>query len=348
MNHSCHPSKLLTFLFSGILLFAALWCASAQPPYPKSPVIVDVKWAPVSQIIRMAKGSDNWPMTWADDGNLYTAYGDGNGFKPFTEEKLSLGLACVFGFPPDIRAENIRSKSGETIGDGKKGGKASGLLMVDGLLYMWIRNANNSQLSWSQDHGRTWEKCDWKFTESFGCPTFLNFGRDYQGARDDYVYIYSQDSGSAYDAADGMVMARVPKDQLTRRDSYEFFEKLSPQNAPRWTKNIDQRGAVFEFKNNCYRSGISYNPGLKRYLWRQTLPGDAPRFKGGFAIYDAPEPWGPWTTAYFVDQWDVGPGETGVFPVKWISDDGRFAYLVFSGDDYFSVRKAEFILSSDN
>ena len=46
------------------------------------------------------------------------------------------------------------------------------------------------------------------------------------------------------------------------------------------------------------------------------------RFKGGFGIYDAAHPWGPWTTAYFTEAWDVGPGETASFPTRWISDDG--------------------------
>ena len=55
--------------------------------------------------------------------------------------------------------------------------------------------------------------------------------------------------------------------------------------------------------------------------------------------YDAPEPWGPWTTAYFTDIWDVGPGETNSFPTKWMSVDGKTLHLVFSGDDSLSVRK---------
>jgi hypothetical protein len=78
---------------------------------------------------------------------------------------------------------------------------------------------------------------------------------------------------------------------------------------------------------------------LKRYLWCQILPGEAPRFEGGFGIYDAPEPWGPWTTAFFTERWDVGPGETSSIPPKWTSADGRTAHLVFSGDDAFSVRR---------
>ena len=35
-----------------------------------------------------------------------------------------------------------------------------------------------------------------------------------------------------------------------------------------------------------------------------------------------------------------GPGETSCFPTKWMGADGKTLYLVFSGDDSFSVRKA--------
>jgi hypothetical protein len=97
---------------------------------------------------------------------------------------------------------------------------------------------------------------------------------------------------------------------------------------------------VFSHAGKCYRSGISYNAGLKRYLWCQILPGGDPRFKGGFGIYDAPQPWGPWTTAFYTETWDVGPGETNSLPTKWMSADGKTLYLVFSGDDTFAVRRA--------
>ncbi len=317
---------------------------SADAPYPPSPVIKGVEWAPPADIIRLADGSDNWPISWADDGNLYTAYGDGWGFEPKVPNKLSLGFAKVIGNPPDIHGENIRSKSGEQHGQGSAGKKASGMLMVDGVLYMLVRNADNSQLAWSNDHAKTWQWSEWKFEESFGAPTFLNFGKNYRGARDQYVYIYSQDHESAYENADQMVMARVHKDKIRDRDAYQFFKGLNKNNQPQWTNDINQCGAVFKHPGRCYRNGISYNAGLKRYIWCQTINtgGKGPRFEGGLGIYDAPEPWGPWTTVYFNDGWDVGPGETSSIPPKWISDDGETAHLVFSGDDHFSVRKLTF------
>ena len=318
---------------------------AAGPPYPPSPVIRKVTWAPASRIIRLAKGSDNWPVTWADDDRLYTAYGDGRGFKPLTEKKLSLGLATVTGRPPDIKGANLRSTSAEQLGDGARGKKASGMTMIDGTLYMAVRNAGNSQIACSRDHGRSWTWSAWTFATSFGYPTFVGFGRNYAGARDGFVYLVSHDADSAYKPADRMALARVPKARLMDRAAYEVFGGLDAGGRPLWTRDLARRAAVFTHPGRCYRSGITYCAPLKRYLWVQIIPGNDTRFRGGFGVYDAPEPWGPWTTAYFTEAWDVGPGETASFPTKWMSDDGRTLWLVFSGDDCFSVRKATFTVT---
>lgn len=225
---------------------------SAAPPYPRSPVIAGVSWAPLSSVRRAARGSDTWPLTWGADDALYS---------------------------------------------------------------------------------------------SFGAPTFLNFGPNYAGARDGFVYVYSHDFDSAYTPADRMVLARVPRTRIRERDAYEFFHGVGQRNQPLWTADIEARVAVFTHAGRCYRSGISYNAGLRRYLWSQTLPGTDARFEGGFGVYDAPEPWGPWTTAFFTERWDTGPGESSPFPPKWMSADGRVLHLVFSGDDAFSVRRADLVLT---
>jgi CubicO group peptidase (beta-lactamase class C family) len=318
---------------------------SGASPYPPSKAIVGITWAPKAAIVRKAKGSDNWPLTWAEDDRQYTAYGDGWGFEPFVPKKLGLGFARVEGDLPGFKGENIPSPTGEQFGAGAKAKKASGMLCVGGMLYLWTRNAGNAQLAWSKDHGQTWEWAGWKITTSFGCPTFLNFGKNYAGARDDWVYVFSPDAETAYQPADHMVLARVPKERITERKAYEFFRGHDEKRQPLWSNEIADRGAVFDHKGRCYRSGITFNAGLKRYLWVQIIPGTEgkkadTRFEGGFGIYDAPEPWGPWTTVYFTEKWDVGPGETASFPTKWMSADGKTVHLVFSGDDHFAVREA--------
>ena len=147
--------------------------------YPPSPVIRGVHWASKETIVRLARDCDNWPITWADDDALYTAFGDGYGFESLVPDKLSLGFARVVGPPEGFTGINIRSVTGERRGDGAEGQKACGMLMVGGVLYMWVRNVGNSKLAWSFDHAKTWTWSEWRFETSFGCPTFLNFGKDY-------------------------------------------------------------------------------------------------------------------------------------------------------------------------
>ncbi len=116
-----------------------------------------------------------------------------------------------------------------------------------------------------------------------------------------------------------------------------------------WTRDIGRRELILRNDRICYRASISYDAGLGRYLLvhpvatkvdRDKANEPDTRFAGGLAIYDAPEPWGPWTTAFYTTDWDVGPGETCTFPTKWMNGDGRSIHLVFSGDDCFSVRQA--------
>jgi hypothetical protein len=85
------------------------------------------------------------------------------------------------------------------------------------------------------------------------------------------------------------------------------------------------------------------------------------RFSGGIGIFEASEPWGPWRTVFYTEKWDVGPGETSSFPSKWMvsqikeqkptskdtnqeSKSEHTAYLVFSGEDCFSVREARLVV----
>lgn len=310
------------------------------PAPSASPAIRAIRWAPEDTIVRLAPGSDNWPSTWADDDQLYTAYGDGRGFEPPVPEKLSLGLARVAGVPPGIRGENLRAAGVEARGDGPRGRKASGLLCAGGVLHLLARNAGNARLAVSADHGATWAWADWALAESFGCPTFVQYGRDHAGARDGHAYVASPDADSAYVAADRMVLARVPAARIGDRGAWEFFDRLDGDGRPVWTPDIARRGAVLSRPGRCRRSGISYDAGLGRYLWCVPEPAEGRPGPGRLTIYDAAEPWGPWTVAFETGAWDVDPGESAMFPTKWMSADGRTLHLLFSGGDGFAVRRA--------
>jgi CubicO group peptidase (beta-lactamase class C family) len=309
-------------------------------PYPAGRIATSVSFSPIEPTACQAIGSDNWPVTWGDDDMLYAAYGDGWGFEPLLNRKLSLGFVRISGGPANYRGTNIRSESGEHTGEGPKGIKASGMLMVDKVLYMWVRNLGQAQLAWSGDHGKTWQ-WGWRMEDGFGSPAFVNFGRNYAGARDAYVYTYSQEGSSAYESDDHLLLARVHRRHIRDRAAWEFFHGLDAQGQPRWTSDIASRVPVFRYPRHCQRVDAVYNPALRRYL--MALGYD---HGGGWGLFEASEPWGPWSTVYHTDNWGLGETHGYRLPSKWISKDGRTLHMIFSGRkpyDAFCTRELKLL-----
>jgi hypothetical protein len=76
---------------------------------------------------------------------------------------------------------------------------------------------------------------------------------------------------------------------------------------------------------------VAYDAGLRRYLLTTFAKWD-----GSWGIFDAPEPWGPWTTVATFDRWiDATPKFGFTFPAKWTSADGKTLYMVFSGTEVY-------------
>lgn len=338
--------------------------APHAPPYPPSKVITDLTWH--SDTFRLGDGNtgDNWPITWADDGLLYTAYGDGYGFNPNlapTPTPLptippsatgtpgtptpvpgpphySIGFAAVSGTPPQPVGTNFPSNIDVYGYSGNAGIKASGLLSVNGVLYLFVRNYQvngdyqHSRLAWSYDHGSHWRWASWYFSDTFGCPDFIQFGRDYAGARDNYVYIVSQSGNNAYARDPSIVMARVPLDQVANRRLYQFYAGADASGHPVWSADIDQRQPIFTDPNGTQRIGLSYNAPLHRYILTSSHDdGTGATHTTALGVFDAPQPWGPWTTVYYDDHWSAGATYEQKFVPKWTGRDGKTMWLLYSG-----------------
>ncbi len=303
--------------------------AGAAAPYPQSPVLGGLEW---HETVNMGTDSDNWPTTWSDDNQVYTAAGDGTAFGG----ERGNWICRLTGMPGNLAGENLSRISTESGAEGEKG---SGIVSVGGTLYLWARNADNdgnhADIGRSTDKGETWS---WGPTFTLlGYPTFLNFGKDNAGARDGYVYTVSHDHPSAYTSSERFLLLRVPAGQIMNQGAYQYFTGTDGSGNPQWSYDPARRGAVFTYveqgEGRCRRSGISYHASLGRYLWYQRY-----QESGGFGVYDAPEPWGPWTTVYFTEDWDEDPGECGGFCTKFTSGDT--VWLVYSGGDNLRLRRA--------
>ena len=184
-------ARAVFILSMGLLLgFSGM---AQQSPYPESRVIrkVTFDW---SSHMRLATGSDNWPITWADDGNQYTVWGDGGGFGGTNGiGRSSIGVARIGNNWHDFRPVNIWGGY-ETENEHKVIGKSYGIVCIDKVLYMWVGmfktredQFDQVRIAKSNNHGASWEFADWNFTREEGVmmPTVCNYGQDYGCARDE-------------------------------------------------------------------------------------------------------------------------------------------------------------------
>ncbi len=363
MTNSRH-GLLIQFFF--IFIIPWLQRASAQDltlPYPQSQIIsgIEMDW---SSHQRHAMGSDNFQLTWADDGHQYGIWGDGGGFKGSNSQyRVSFGVARIEGSYDNYTGFDRSGHPESAESESKMRGKSWAIICVDGDLYAWVHpdrkdglwgawvdHHKESRLYRSMDKGATWQAAEWAFTPDDGLTGggILQFGQNYQGARDDYVYHYFVHPSNLIDPVKGeseimqpgqIYLARVPKDQLLERPAYTFFKGFKKGKAV-WTRKVRKKKPVFLDQNGVGTPmGISYVPGLKRYL---LSTGHLKGHSGMLGIFKAPAPWGPWSTVYYADEnsWfghdfkpEIVPPTTFFWciPTKWISDDGRSATLVFTG-----------------
>jgi hypothetical protein len=154
-------------------------------------------------------------------------------------------------------------------------------------------------------------------------PTILNFGQDYAGSRDQYMYTYFIRKGDDCNAlcihtagSTGKIdLARVPSSDPNNRNNYEFFAGFDGNGNPIWVSNASGRAAVFEDANGVgWNGSVSYNAGLGRYILITEHTSSGVGLAG---VFEAPEPWGPWRTVkYYTGGFDAFGIENQVAQVK--------------------------------
>jgi len=106
---------------------------------------------------------------------------------------------------------------------------------------------------------------------------------------------------------------------------------------------------VFEDANGTgWNLSVIHNPGLGRYI---LCTEHSQTHAGRLGMFDAPEPWGPWSTIAYESNWGRGFIEESTFywnfNQKWMSPDGEAFTMVFSGknsNDSWNTISGRFIL----
>lgn len=341
-------SEMKTLISILFLFLGNFWDLLSQP-YPPGDISVTYDKQTKEQY---ATGSDNFQVTWADDNRQYAAWGDGGGFNGTnTDGRVTLGVARIEGTKDDYHGANVWGGY-KAENPAQFEGKSWGMICVESTLYMWVTSEQHPHtedvtLAYSTDHGAHWTLSEVVFqnSENMTIPTFLQFGRNYEGALDEYIYSYFihsllQTEDFDISTPGKIYLARVLKDEILDKSKYEYFSGADSTSVY-WTKSLQEKQPVFINNSDGvgWNLSVSYNAPLKRYFLMTEHKNTQAGFHG---MFDAPTPWGPWTTVEYANGNWLGYGSTffRCFSNKWLSEDGKDFVMIFTGNNRVGMNDA--------
>ena len=317
---------------------------------PASTIIKGIEWLSerVPYPEQDIKG-DTFPMTWADDDEIYAAAGD-----PLWGETTSgLDVEKFSGSSTDYKIAKVNPMN-DYLGWGGDGPKPSGMICVDGILYLAFQNMRKARQSphsllsqhgsdahiiYSTNKGAIWVPAFANITapmfpaHKFGGPAFVNYGKNNANARDGYVYAVSTDQ---WDNGSNLRVGRVPADSIMRREAWEWVCAFLPSGEPVWKADLDEAIPVLSLHRWISLPDMVYLAGIRRYLfltWR--LHKDfSPDDGTDLLILESPEPWGPFSLVHFEEYWEGQRFNPYCprLPLKWMESNGLTGWLQFSGN----------------
>ena len=338
------------------------WSIGSTPydpgyPYAPSTTISGVAWD-YANVVTTGPGSDLWHTAWAGDNNVYMTWGDGGGPDGTNLMcRTRFGLVRANGTPPNFTWTEIWGCKADGTGcddwgetthsascDAPYGGTLSSfgvpdvLFAIDNTLYVVTTAVTSAlmKISYSTDLGQSWTSAGWTWdmVTGFNASGIASFGMGYAGARDTYVYMYGGKRGDKKN----LYLARVPKTELMTQGSWEYFTGTAA--SPAWGTWANATSIHYD-ANRVGESGsliyshvaakVQYFPAIAKYI--MTVNGGQIQ---QLRIYDAPEPWGPWTTVYYNDLWGDYGATNGLYyniiPKFTNGTDTEF-WMTFSGYD---------------
>ncbi|MEJ0105548.1 MAG: hypothetical protein WDO19_24610 [Bacteroidota bacterium] len=319
-------------LYTALFILTLTCSLSAQ----KSKPIVDIRFD--SNYLQIANSvGDEWAPAWGKDGNLYSGNDDGSNFGGTKNNNLAFGK-LEGDNPYQLKGILINPMheygfAGERAADSASW-KTMNSYSVNGVLYMFVTRClypeqsgdkknrhifRSSSIIKSLDNGKTWTRSEPENYNNpmfpgmrFGAPYFVWYGKDGEGSVDNAgKYVYAVSNNGHFESGDNYIIGRVLKTKLPDLNAadWTFYTGGDGNAEASWTTDMDKAAFIIQDENNCSMTGMTYIPGLKRYMmvvWHYTtynLRKD-PRTINDF--YEAPHPWGPWTKFKTMDTEELG------------------------------------------
>lgn len=301
--HSALPALVLSSV-TGLLIYTSPSSAHALPKLKRANGVTSTLVEPGSTFFStanvaysatlniLASDGDLWPTTWADDGSMYAANGDGLGFSTNQADFADIVVNRIDG-TPDTGITGARLAAGDAVAPiwdpPNHNRKPTGIIAVDGNgdghdeLYLVVQDLNNgtagpgggptgdafnevpsASISRSTDYGLTWTPTESPmFTNHiFTTVFFLDFGQSNSHAsvlgKDGckYVYAYGLDNNWRDSVNNGVP---DPQDVYLARAPISSIQNITTweffsgtASSPAWSSDISNRQSVLHDSRREY------------------------------------------------------------------------------------------------
>lgn len=293
---------------------------------------------------------DKWYPAWMPDDGLVVVNGDGRGFLGEPGGNISVGR--LTGDAPDrLVPEPLATLDAYDevfpVGADQAGWRATGIASIDGDLVAFVTGRLlpaeprpdgrivffDAGLVRSEDGGRTWSPGPEAVRDApmfpgqaFAAPYFIAYGRDGAAAVDGADrFVYATSNDGFFDNGDRVILGRVARERLAAFDAgdWSFYSGGDGSDDASWGP-LEGAAPILAKPGAFGIAGVTHIPALGRYVlpaWRYANPGVD--FTTVLEFFEAPHPWGPWTSVAEIETGDLGWYAPAIAPRFQESVDDR-------------------------
>jgi hypothetical protein len=335
-------------------------------PYPSSAIVGGIAWDASSKQ-RYSPRSDLWDSMWASDNSVYGAWGDGYGFA--CSSKRQIGVSALYGSPDSGVLTGIDAFCGAPYPptcapNSPIGGKDQGVVALPGaVMYMFHTTQNIRQpngtcgdittvwLAKSVDNGYTWtdhvSSLQWPDANGFNVSSILQYGQAQAGglapdsSNVQYLYIYGLKLAFPRNAYLARVPS-VPSNAIEAPANWSYYAGHDLAGNPTWSQSSADAAPIWSDPNQSQYLVVTFDRAIGRYIaYSDHGSGCAGTpCERQVGLFDAPSPWGPWTTIDYEEQFDntgcsgncLGnqPAVGWSMMQKWMSSDGLGIWVEYN------------------